>query len=185
MKGKMNFSLYISIIIIIYYNKCRLALPSVQARQSRLFSFVVTRWWNELPSTTRANYMKIYFSLFDITMVWWPIYPKALLHNLTVWSVKSPSLYRKHFYIISLCGLSYLPLIQKALLHNPTVWSVISLPQWPEILYTVTRDPIPSDQRAYSPHPVTRDNCFIQCLHFLEGAHTIVSSLAVSFPLIQ
>src|SRR4029434_9099804 len=28
----------------------RLALPSVQARQSRLFSFVVPRWWNELPS---------------------------------------------------------------------------------------------------------------------------------------
>src|SRR4029434_5260610 len=33
----------------------RLALPSVQARQSRLFSFVVPRWWNELPSTTRAD----------------------------------------------------------------------------------------------------------------------------------
>src|SRR4029434_6472653 len=32
-----------------------LALPSVQARQSRLFSFVVPRWWNELPSTTRAG----------------------------------------------------------------------------------------------------------------------------------
>ena len=30
----------------------RLALPSVQARQSRLFSFVVPRWWNELPSIT-------------------------------------------------------------------------------------------------------------------------------------
>ena len=29
----------------------RLALPAVQARQSRLFSFVVPRWWNELPST--------------------------------------------------------------------------------------------------------------------------------------
>src|SRR4029434_10306134 len=27
----------------------RLALPSVQVRQSRLFSFVVPRWWNELP----------------------------------------------------------------------------------------------------------------------------------------
>src|SRR4029434_1304430 len=26
----------------------RLALPSVQARQSRLFSFVVSRWWNKL-----------------------------------------------------------------------------------------------------------------------------------------
>src|SRR4029434_7730045 len=33
----------------------RLALPSVKARQSRLFSFVVPRWWNELPSTTRAG----------------------------------------------------------------------------------------------------------------------------------
>src|SRR4029434_3803430 len=33
----------------------RLALPSVQARQSRLFSFVVPRWWNELPRTTRAG----------------------------------------------------------------------------------------------------------------------------------
>ena len=33
----------------------RLALPSVQARQSRLFSFVVPRWWNKLPSTTRAE----------------------------------------------------------------------------------------------------------------------------------
>src|SRR4029434_3531444 len=33
----------------------RLALPSVQALQSRLFSFVVPRWWNELPSTTRAG----------------------------------------------------------------------------------------------------------------------------------
>src|SRR4029434_11073976 len=33
----------------------RLALPSVQVRQSRLFSFVVPRWWNELPSTTRAG----------------------------------------------------------------------------------------------------------------------------------
>src|SRR4029434_1887691 len=32
----------------------RLALPSVQARQSRL-SFVVPRWWNELPSITRAG----------------------------------------------------------------------------------------------------------------------------------
>src|SRR4029434_1361027 len=33
----------------------RLALLSVQARHSRLFSFVVPRWWNELPSTTRAG----------------------------------------------------------------------------------------------------------------------------------
>ena len=33
----------------------RLALLSVQTRQSRLFSFVVPRWWNELPSTTRAG----------------------------------------------------------------------------------------------------------------------------------
>ena len=32
----------------------RLALPSVQVWQSGLFSFVVPRWWNELPSTTRA-----------------------------------------------------------------------------------------------------------------------------------
>src|SRR4029434_7867671 len=32
----------------------RLAVPSVQVRQSRLFSFVVPRWWNELPNTTRA-----------------------------------------------------------------------------------------------------------------------------------
>ena len=32
-----------------------LALPSVQERQSRLFSFIVPRWWNELPSTTRAG----------------------------------------------------------------------------------------------------------------------------------
>ena len=36
-------------------NERRLALPSVQVRQSRLFSFVVPRWWNELPSTTRAG----------------------------------------------------------------------------------------------------------------------------------
>src|SRR4029434_1653372 len=27
----------------------------VNVRQSRLFSFVVPRWWNELPSTTRAG----------------------------------------------------------------------------------------------------------------------------------
>src|SRR4029434_5933886 len=33
----------------------RLALPYVQVQQSRLFSFVVPRWWNELPSTTRAG----------------------------------------------------------------------------------------------------------------------------------
>src|SRR4029434_10950548 len=33
----------------------RLALPSVQVRQSKLFSFVDPRWWNELPSTTRAG----------------------------------------------------------------------------------------------------------------------------------
>ena len=33
----------------------RLSLPSVQVRQSRLFSFVVPRWWKELPSTTRAG----------------------------------------------------------------------------------------------------------------------------------
>ena len=33
----------------------RLALPPVQARQSRLFSVVVPRWWNDLPSTTRAG----------------------------------------------------------------------------------------------------------------------------------
>src|SRR4029434_2268075 len=33
----------------------RLALPPVHARQSRLFSFVAPRWWNELPSTTRAG----------------------------------------------------------------------------------------------------------------------------------
>ena len=32
-----------------------LALPSVQVWQSRLFSFVVPRWWNELPRTTRAG----------------------------------------------------------------------------------------------------------------------------------
>ena len=36
-------------------NGARLALPSVQVRQSRLFSFVVPRWWNKLPSTTRAG----------------------------------------------------------------------------------------------------------------------------------
>src|SRR4029434_3059428 len=36
-------------------NKRCLALPSVQVRQSRLFSFVVTRWWYKLPSTTRAG----------------------------------------------------------------------------------------------------------------------------------
>src|SRR4029434_10914920 len=36
-------------------SKRRLALPSVQVRQSRLFSFVVPRWWNELPSTTRVG----------------------------------------------------------------------------------------------------------------------------------
>src|SRR4029434_4209003 len=33
----------------------RLALTSVQARQSRLFSLVVPRWWNELPSTTQGR----------------------------------------------------------------------------------------------------------------------------------
>src|SRR4029434_9766604 len=33
----------------------RWALLSVQVRQSRLFSFVVPRWWNELPSTTRTG----------------------------------------------------------------------------------------------------------------------------------
>src|SRR4029434_8887208 len=33
----------------------RLALPSVQARQSRLFSFSVTRRWNKLPSTSRTG----------------------------------------------------------------------------------------------------------------------------------
>src|SRR4029434_10115762 len=33
----------------------RFALPSVQIQQSRLFSFAVPRWWNELPSTTRAG----------------------------------------------------------------------------------------------------------------------------------
>src|SRR4029434_11010764 len=32
-----------------------LALPSVQVRQSRLFSFIVPRWWNKLPITTRAG----------------------------------------------------------------------------------------------------------------------------------
>src|SRR4029434_9540587 len=36
-------------------NDRRLALPSVQVRQSILFSLVVPRWWNELPSTTRAG----------------------------------------------------------------------------------------------------------------------------------
>src|SRR4029434_1689615 len=36
-------------------SECRLSLPSVQVRQSRLFSFVVPRWCNELPSTTRAG----------------------------------------------------------------------------------------------------------------------------------
>ena len=33
----------------------RLALPPVQARQSRLFSFVVPHWWNKLPSSIRAG----------------------------------------------------------------------------------------------------------------------------------
>ena len=37
------------------FNKRRLALPSVQVWESRLFSFVVPRWWNELPSNTRAG----------------------------------------------------------------------------------------------------------------------------------
>jgi len=36
-------------------NDRRLALPSVQVRQSILFSLVVPRWWNEMPSTTRAG----------------------------------------------------------------------------------------------------------------------------------
>jgi len=29
---------------------CRLAVPTPRTRQSRLFSCVVPRWWNELPS---------------------------------------------------------------------------------------------------------------------------------------
>src|SRR4029434_9669863 len=37
------------------FSERSLALPSVQVRQYGLFSFIVPRWWNELPSTTRAG----------------------------------------------------------------------------------------------------------------------------------
>src|SRR4029434_9373780 len=46
----------------------RLALPSVQVRQSRLFSFVVPRWWNELPSTTRAFFCFLCKIVFIVTL---------------------------------------------------------------------------------------------------------------------
>ena len=36
-------------------NERRLALPSVQVRQSRIFSFVVQRWWNEMLSTSSSS----------------------------------------------------------------------------------------------------------------------------------
>ena len=34
---------------------CRLAVPTPRLRQSRLFSCVVPRWWNDLPSATRTG----------------------------------------------------------------------------------------------------------------------------------
>jgi len=34
---------------------CRLAVPTPRSRQSRLFSRVVPRWWNDLPSATRTG----------------------------------------------------------------------------------------------------------------------------------
>ena len=34
---------------------CRLAVPTPRSRQSKLFSCVVPRWWNDLPSTTRTG----------------------------------------------------------------------------------------------------------------------------------
>ena len=34
---------------------CRLAVPTPRLRQSKLFSCVVPRWWNDLPSTTRTG----------------------------------------------------------------------------------------------------------------------------------
>ena len=40
-------------------SECRLALPSVQVRQSRLFSFVVPRWWNELTFTFTFSHLAI------------------------------------------------------------------------------------------------------------------------------
>src|SRR4029434_9862084 len=46
----------------------RLALPSAQLRQSRLFSFVVPRWWNELPSTTRAFFSFLCKIVFIVTL---------------------------------------------------------------------------------------------------------------------
>ena len=36
-------------------NDCRLAVPAPRPRQSRLFSCVVPRWWNDLPKTIRTG----------------------------------------------------------------------------------------------------------------------------------
>ena len=35
--------------------ECRLAVPTPRLRQSKLFSCVVPRWWNDLPSATRTG----------------------------------------------------------------------------------------------------------------------------------
>jgi len=34
---------------------CRLAVPTPRLRQSKLFSCVIPRWWNDLPSATRTG----------------------------------------------------------------------------------------------------------------------------------
>src|SRR4029434_9967485 len=59
-----------------------MALPSVQVQQSRLFSFVVPLWWNELPSTTRAGASLSTFKKLLKTLLFREHFPSSLALRL-------------------------------------------------------------------------------------------------------
>src|SRR4029434_9798005 len=75
----------------------RLALPCVQARQSRLCSFVVPRWWNELPSTTRAGASHSTFKKLLKTQLFREHFPSSLALRL----VRNLQLQQLHFCTLS------------------------------------------------------------------------------------
>src|SRR4029434_5363840 len=78
-------------------SKRRLALLSVQARQSRLFSFVVPRRWNELPSTTGAGASLSTFKKLLMTQLFREHFPSSLALRL----VRNLQLQQLHFCTLS------------------------------------------------------------------------------------
>ena len=64
---------------------CRLAVPTPCLRQSKLFSCVVPRWWNDLQSATRTGASLSIFLSFYLFFLYFPLclHPISTLSPLT------------------------------------------------------------------------------------------------------